>query len=431
MVASNYYQEHNDALIDREVPSLSNMRFLPCMALYGANASGKTTVLQAIVTLREMVIDSFSRTQSNRLNYTPFKLDDISENLPTVFELVFVADGVRYEYNLQYMQTRVIYETLTAYPKSKKQTWFMRQYNDDYGMTTCDVNKSYLKIPKEIDELLADDTLFLSLLMRLNNTGINSITKWFMNHLIFVNILLRNELNSDGGYSLSARILENRISGDQTGNKLLEILQKADFGITQAEAVRKVFKANDSELALENNYSTTIKDIINRLNIEQTDILFTHQGNSISRQFHFNEESAGTQRLFKTAGIILDALENGKTLVIDELDTSLHPLLVQEIVKLFQSNETNKTGAQLIFAVHDVSILDEGILRRDQVWFTKKSSDGSTVLYPLSDFQSRKSEKIADGYLVGRYGAIPSIPELFDLPELDRPAEALATQNHS
>ena len=143
---------------------------------------------------------------------------------------------------------------------------------------------------------------------------------------------------------------------------------------------------------------------------EITDILvpmFQHSVGSVSAEFGYGDESQGTQKLFALAGPLLDILEQGRTLAIDELDRSLHPLLTQKIIQTFHDPELNKNGAQLIFSTHDTSLLSARVLRRDQVWITDKGEDQASALYPLTTFSIRKREALEKGYLSGRYGGLP------------------------
>jgi AAA15 family ATPase/GTPase len=144
-------------------------------------------------------------------------------------------------------------------------------------------------------------------------------------------------------------------------------------------------------------------------------------------EFLGEDESLGTQRFFSIAGPIIVALERGQVLAVDEIDDSLHPLLVRRLVELFHSPETNPHGAQLIMNTHDATMLDTRLFRRDQIWFTEKDSVGASRLYPLSDYSPRKDEALSKGYLHGRYGAVPA---LFDLGEsLRQPKETAAASN--
>jgi AAA15 family ATPase/GTPase len=134
---------------------------------------------------------------------------------------------------------------------------------------------------------------------------------------------------------------------------------------------------------------------------------FVHKTAHGSASFELYEESQGTQRLYALAAPVLDVLKHGRLLIIDELDSSLHPLLVRRLVRMFHQPELNPHGAQLFFTTHDSSLLDRTLFRRDQIWFTEKDNDQATRLYPLSDFSPRENEAWERGYLSGRYGAVP------------------------
>jgi AAA15 family ATPase/GTPase len=143
--------------------------------------------------------------------------------------------------------------------------------------------------------------------------------------------------------------------------------------------------------------------------------VFQHATSKGSAKFELNEESDGTQRLYGLAAPVIDVLKRGRILVVDELDSSLHPLLVRRLISMFHDPSMNKAGAQLIFSTHDTSLLDHSLFRRDQVWFTEKDSDQATRIYPLTDFSPRKREAWERGYLTGRYGAVPFFSELPDI----------------
>jgi len=139
---------------------------------------------------------------------------------------------------------------------------------------------------------------------------------------------------------------------------------------------------------------------------------FHHRTDAGSAVFELHEESLGTQRLFAMAGPLMDILQKGRLLIVDELDTSLHSLLTRRLIEAFHSSLNLQGRAQLIFSTHDTSLLDQEIFRRDQIWFTEKNKAQATTLYPLSDFGPRKNEALEKGYLVGRYGAIPFLTEM-------------------
>ena len=142
-------------------------------------------------------------------------------------------------------------------------------------------------------------------------------------------------------------------------------------------------------------------------------VVFRHENAGKKMKLEMGEESDGTKQLFGLSGHIAQALENGSTLFVDEVDASLHPVLVTEVIRTFLRPESNPKGAQLIFTAHNPCLLENGLLRRDQIWFTEKDGEGATALYPLSDYSPRKDETVVSGYLSGRYSAIPVIPECF------------------
>ena len=158
---------------------------------------------------------------------------------------------------------------------------------------------------------------------------------------------------------------------------------------------------------------------------EERDLLmpqFVHGTQRGSAKFELHEESLGTQRLYALAAPVLDVLENGRVLLIDELDSSLHTLLVRRLLGMFHSPVLNPHGAQLIFSTHDTSLLDRVLFRRDQVWFTEKNAEQVTVFYPLTDFSPRKTEAWERGYLAGRYGAVPFFNKALNGPASAEPS---------
>jgi AAA15 family ATPase/GTPase len=202
------------------------------------------------------------------------------------------------------------------------------------------------------------------------------------------------------------------IEDAQRKHRIISMLTAADIGISDISTVKqKGFEAT-FEIAAE-GMKASPKFAEREMKMPR----FTHEVGEAKAEFEYGDESLGTQKLFALAGPLLDILENGKVLVIDELDRSLHPLLVRHIVKVFQDSDSNPNGAQLIFTTHDTSLLDPTLLRRDQIWLTEKNSDQSTELVPLSAFSVRKNEALERGYLGGRYGGVPILAER--LIELD------------
>jgi hypothetical protein len=194
---------------------------------------------------------------------------------------------------------------------------------------------------------------------------------------------------------------------DEGKQAIQEFLISADISIADIDVVpRKGFMQT-----VKFDLKTGKSDV----NTEERDMLipqFRHETEQGSATFEFGDESLGTQRLFALAGPVLDILKTGRILIVDELDSSLHPLLVRRLISLFHNPKINVTNAQLIFTTHDTSLLDPELLRRDQIWFVEKNREQATTLYPFTDFSPRKREAWERGYLMGRYGALPFIRDL-------------------
>jgi len=195
----------------------------------------------------------------------------------------------------------------------------------------------------------------------------------------------------------------------------MHLLQKADLGISDVKATNKKIPYNIDQLSdLKNQLPPSVYSEIEKdKSFNYLDIQVSHQtANNKSVQLNFEkEESAGTRRYFSLIGYWLEMLYNGYTVFIDEIETSLHPLLVKEILNTLFSITKNKKYFQLVFTTHNALLLDLDIMRRDQIWFTEKNNAGATNLYPLTDYRPRKDERLIRGYLAGRYGGIPFIPE--------------------
>jgi AAA15 family ATPase/GTPase len=195
--------------------------------------------------------------------------------------------------------------------------------------------------------------------------------------------------------------------------RILNLLRSADIGVADAQV-------KETEISIEELRQNVPPSVLARLEKDGltksqklVEISLTHKADGIdpvALDFE-EEESAGTRRFFSLVGPWTDILDNGYTVFVDEIETSLHPILVKELLKLLLCSKNNPKGAQVVFTTHNPVLLDGALMRRDQIWFTEKSPAGATHLYPLTDYQPRKDEALAKGYLAGRYGAIPFMPE--------------------
>ena len=369
-------------------------------AIYGANASGKTNVIRALKYMRDVVLESATKVQPEQTyNVQSFRFDQDTKEGSTDFEITFLKDGLRHEYGFSMNQKRFLSEYLTVYKSAKPQHWFDRWYDES---TDDDVYeyKTGLTGPKQVwEEATRPNALFLSMASQLNSKKLRSIYEWFAESLVIFNE--DQKLSPD--YTVKA------ITEQKTREKVCEFIAAADISVDgiDIEPMKVASKAFHFDLEAG-------KTEVHDEEVEQYAIRFHHRSDAGDATFEFMDESAGTRNLFILAGPVLDILKGGKTLVIDELDTSLHPLIVHYFVKLFHNDETNQGNAQLIFSTHDVSLLDAaGLFRRDQIWFTNKGNDQATKLVGLSEYKIRKDKARERGYLSGRYGGSPFLdPEM-------------------
>ncbi len=365
-------------------------------AIYGANAAGKSNLLRAMSTMKKMVTDSAKEQRGDSVPVVPFKLDSATEDAPSEFEAIFVADGVRYQYGFSATAERIHEEWLFAYPNGRAQQWLGRTWNaekEDYDWEKC----KPLTGQKQLwQSSTRQNALFLSTAVQLNSKQLQPVYDWF-----------RRTLRTATSAGWSPAFTASLCKDTEQRLKVLGFLKAADLDIQDVVVESEKFSVKHlpDEMPEELKSSLLAKMPSN----EVFDIKTVHQspqGRLVS--FAFEDESDGTQKFFAFAGPWLDALSNGYVLVIDELHDNLHPKMVQFLVQLFHSNETNPKNAQLIFTTHETSILSQEVFRRDQIWFCEKDDGQSTRLFPLTDFSPRKGrENLEANYLAGRYGALP------------------------
>jgi len=398
-------------------------RLLRTAAIYGANASGKSNLVMASGTLREMVLNSMLNRPGDLLVYTPFKLDEECLEKPTRFKAVFIHNDVHYVYGVAFTGERIVEEFLHYYPRGRKSLIFERKAGK--GEQEAKFTKDR-RVQKGILDRTLDNMLYLSSSAQQKYEKTMEVFRWFREEFTVIQKADHPGL-MDYTFDLLGRSEEYK-------KLILETLVAADLGIEDilVEYRELPFEGLSSKLFGEQGW-LSVRESGNKS--ELVDIKTIHRagignGNEIgngnvnkeweekgrrkgspSVQFDFYEdESEGTKRIFYLVGPFIDALVNGKTLVLDELDLRMHPTLCEYFVRLFQAPYRNKKNAQLVFTTHDVNLLDLNLFRRDQVWFTEKDHDtGSTELFSLTEFSPRRDKNIRKGYLAGRYGALPFI----------------------
>ncbi len=356
-------------------------------AIFGANAAGKSNLIDALATMKYIVLKSNQGLET--IPTVPFKFDPEFENQGTTFEVKCIVSGVRYQYGFKVFNDDVIEEWLFAWPLGRVQHWFERDGLDwNFGDKLVGDKEVWRRATRP-------NALFLSTAVSLNSKQLEPLYNWF-----------RETLQLIGPTGLTNRFSIECCKEDKK-EEIIEFLRSADLAISDIQIEEENFDPEtlpaDMPLSLKEEL---IRDLHGRTLVN---LHFQHEtGHGRPTNLDLEEESEGTQKIFALAGPWLDALHSGNVVVVDELDNSLHPALVAFLVERFHDPEVNTKGAQLIFTTHDATILSQKSFRRDQIWFCERNSYQETQLYPLSDFKPRKDlENLERSYLSGRFGALP------------------------
>ena len=367
---------------------------LKSAVIYGPNASGKSNLVRALQFMQAVVVESAARIHpGQQLAVQNFRLDPESMAQPTEFEVTFIVDRVRYQYGFTLTPKRIVSEYLLVYKAFKPQKWFERWFDEATSSEHYEFGPG-LKGPRSLWEgATRPNSIFLSTAVQLNSEMLRPVYDWFANRLIVYNE--QSRLNPE----ISIQWL-NRPGGRE---EILRFLESADISIADIAVETRQIPNETVHVDL-----LAGKTTVRREEMEERVIRVTHTTDKGKAVFDLMDESGGTRILLFLAAPILDILRKGLTLVVDEFDTSLHPLLVRELIRRFHQPEVNTGAGQLIFTTHDASLLDaDNLLRRDQIWFVEKNRDQESKLFALVEFSPRKNEALGRGYLMGRYGGIP------------------------
>lgn len=407
-----------DTELDDNCVEQGKLRLLKATGIYGPNASGKSNLIRVLSTMQHIIEEPAK--PGEKLPITAFKLDDKYKKKPSSFEVTFFQGEARYQYGFTATSERVYDEWLYAYPKGRlrdiAQTWFERNFNRKTEKTEWNFG-SYLRGEKEkLKNRTINNVLFLSVGAQWNNEQLNTVYEWFLEKL---RIILPSERSPVTTINILMSSEEDKEWRKISYTYIRNMMRRADFGIHGVNIKKEELAPEEIDFEKlkfptdmpEKARERILRDLKGKIKVE-----FVHRAEQTGKDIEFSplEESDGTRRFFEFAGHWLLTAVKGITLLVDEIESSLHPLLVRELIKFIQNPEISNVGAQLIFATHDVTLLDPELFRRDQIWFTEKDEYGSTNLYPLSDYKPRKGEAMQKGYLSGRYGAIPII-EAFEL----------------
>ncbi len=390
-------------------------RALRNAAIFGPNASGKSNLLHAITFVKDFVINSSKDSQQgDPIDSNPFKFSTVTENLPSVFELVFVVNGIVYRYGFGVNEKEVVAEWLFARFTTRETELFARHYQK------INVGLKFSEGRKHID-FVRNNALFLSVCAQFNGKISKSVLEWFRK----LNVI--SSLNSDY-VPTTLKILENQDNEYEVQkHQLINLIKSVDMGIEDLsiheqevdfdslfDNIRFRDLKNILEISKETeegNDGSKLKAKFTSHVVKTVHSKYDHKKDFVSQDlYNFGIESSGTHKLFELAGPIIDTMYSGGVLFIDEIQNSLHTKLVSGLIKfIIKTNE--KSNAQFVFTTHDTNILTKNLLRRDQLWFVSKNKYGESELSCLADFDEhvRKDASIDKDYLRGRYGAIPHI----------------------
>lgn len=399
MIAANLTSD--DPVLDQEnvIPVKKNLRLLKSATVYGANASGKSNLGLALKFMRQFVLDSAREAYTPaEAGLEPFLLDIRTLEQPSFFEVVFLMEDIQYRYGFEVDKSRVASEWLFHVPKTKEVALFTREEQEISARVG-------FKEGKGLEVRTRPEALFLSVTALLNGPIAQKLQQWF--EILAVTTGLHDDHFRD--YMLRS------LRDPERKETIIALVKALDLNIVDLVIMEPSTAGLSDELP-----EDARRQIMNTLAQRIYTVHYVGESGERLRPIQLfdldRQESQGTRKLVALAGPLLDILENGQMLFIDELDARLHPLMTRRIIELFHSPLTNPKGAQLIFATHDTNLLDKSLFRRDQIWFAEKDQQGATHLSSLAEYRVRNDAAFEKNYLEGRYGAIPFLGDLTRLP---------------
>lgn len=377
---------------------------VPAAVIYGANASGKTNLIDAVETMRRLVLWSHIKgTPGGGVSRHKFLLDPDCLERPSCFEIDFVFEGVRYHYGFEATDRAFTSEWLYETPRAHSRKLFERQEQKfQFGRGLKGQNQS-------IATLTRPNSLYLSAAAQNGHELLTCIYEYFQN-LIFTGTDLEPHVGTPTSPGDGMLVFED---GDQD-SRVIDFLDSISTGVCGYQRLVTFASQRSGQL-----FQDIVEEDCTHLPVPRefdgddmrttVELAFAHRGKGGEKvDFTLDDLSSGTRRLLAILGKVFRAIDEGVPIFVDELDLSLHTAASEAVLRLFCSPEMNPNGAQLLATTHDTTLMASDILRRDQLWFAEKTKDGSTEIYPLTDFRTRKDDNIALGYRQGRYGAVPS-----------------------
>ncbi len=400
-----------EASVDKELntnlTTIGKERVLNSIAVFGANAAGKSNLFRALTAALMTVRESNIRQINEPLaRIEPFAFGKDYQSKPTSFEFVFLADGLKYVYGYSATRAEIVTEYLYVYRTAKVSTIFERTDSNKYRFTSGAIKRELTPII----ERNADNKLFLA-----------TATAWNCECTRVPYLWLAESINT---YSNDSQRLLRQVSslydnGDESLRAFTKrLLHEADINISDYKYKTEKLSGDELKQALPKEVRDIVSIDFGPAKEIRISAIHTIEEGDTAEQYELplREESQGTQNLFMLSPILKRAFDTGETLCVDEFDASLHPLLVIYLMKLFNDPEINRQHAQLIVSAHAMELLSLDYLRRDQIYFVeKKRKTGESVLYSLDEYSPRKNEDVRKAYLRGRYGSVPDILEEAEL----------------
>jgi len=383
MVAASLVADNNTVNGNNLFSATKEIELLKSAAVYGANASGKSNLVRAISFMKEFTINSAVGNRiTNEIETESYRLNIESEKTSSYFEIVFIIGNTRYRYGFEVDRQRIKSEWLYQILRTKEAQLFDRQNNKIKVFSRFSEGQS-------LENKTRKNALFLSVVAQFNGNIATDIVDWFNELNIF------NSLDDD---DYDNATIEALIEGHRTQD-LIGLVTSLDLGIKDIQMIKTPMPEFPSIISYE---------------VKTAHWKYDGEENRVDTEyFELDEnESAGTQKLFNISGLLINILQTGEILIVDELDARLHPLISCAIVKLFNSRITNPHNAQLIFTTHDTNLLSANMFRKDQIWFTEKDRYGATDLYSLVEYDIPDDAPFEQDYIAGKYGAIPFIGDL-------------------
>lgn len=373
--------------------------------IYGANASGKSNLLRAMAFMGRLVLNKTKVIQStDTLPHDPFRLNSSTQDASSTFEIVFFIDKIKYRYGFELDNTMVYAEWLYADEKGKEAKLFYRDSEDEEYVNKHKFKEGYLFFDSSKSKIkISSNQLFIWKCDQDGGEISKSILKWFSRFNLI------DGLDHGGYISYTMKKMEDLTFR----NEMINLVKTADIGIEDITIEEEEVPLDMIEkmgLPIDLKEEILKDGGLKSVNINTYHKKFDENNNEIGNEIFEldDEESLGTRKFFKMSAPILNTLQEGKILVIDELDASLHPMLTKHLIKLFSDKNINTKNAQLIFATHDTNLLKPQIFKRDQIWFTEKDKYGSTALYSILEIKGvRANDDFEKQYIQGKYGAVP------------------------